>query len=55
MSFLTEFEERYLTWAAAEMKPKLDTELAAFKHSHLKFEFFFLFGSQVLTISDSCF
>jgi len=40
--FLEEFEERYLTWARGEMKPKLDTELAAFKHTHLRFEFFFL-------------
>jgi hypothetical protein len=40
--FLTEFEKRYLAWASAEMKPKLDAELAAFTHSHLKFEFFFL-------------
>jgi len=40
--FLEEFEGRYLTWAREEMKPKLDAELAAFTHSHLKFEFFFL-------------
>jgi hypothetical protein len=40
--FLVEFENRYLTWALEEMKPKLDGELAAFKHSHLRFEFFFL-------------
>ena len=40
--FLDEFEVRYLTWALEEMKPKLDAELAAFTHSHLRFEFFFL-------------
>ena len=40
--FLAEFEKRYLVWAAEEMKPKLDVELAAFKHSHLRFEFFFV-------------
>jgi hypothetical protein len=40
--FLAEFEKRYLAWASAEMKPKLNAELAAFTHSHLKFEFFFL-------------
>jgi hypothetical protein len=39
---LAEFEKRYLTWALEEMNPKLDGELAAFKHSHLRFEFFFL-------------
>lgn len=40
--FIEEFEERYLAWAHGEMKPKLDAELAAFTHSHLRFEFFFL-------------
>jgi hypothetical protein len=40
--FLEEFEGRYLTWAQAKMKPKLDAELAAFTHPHLRFEFFFL-------------
>ena len=40
--FLEEFETRYHAWALAEMKPKLEAELAAFTHSHLKFEFFFL-------------
>lgn len=40
--FLEEFEERYLTWAREEMKPKLHAALAAFTHSHLRFEFFFL-------------
>jgi hypothetical protein len=40
--FLEEFETRYLKWALAEMKPKLDTKLAKFTHSHLRFEFFFL-------------
>ncbi len=40
--FIEEFEGRYLTWALAGMKPKLDAELAAFTHSHLRFEFFFL-------------
>ena len=40
--FLEEFEARYLRWALEEMKPKLDEELAAFTHSHLRFEFFFL-------------
>ena len=40
--FIEEFEGRYLAWALAEMKPKLDAELAAFTHSHLRFEFFFL-------------
>lgn len=40
--FLEGFEARYLTWAREEMKPKLDAELAAFTHSHLRFEFFFL-------------
>ena len=40
--FLKEFEKRYLAWAEVEMKPRLDAELGAFTHSHLKFEFFFL-------------
>jgi hypothetical protein len=40
--FLSEFEKRYLTWATEEMKPQLVDELTSFKHSHLKFEFFFL-------------
>lgn len=40
--FLEEFDDRYRTWALAEMKPRLDAALAAFRHSHLKFEFFFL-------------
>jgi hypothetical protein len=40
--FLEEFEGRYLAWALMTMKPKLDAELAAFAHSHLRFEFFFL-------------
>lgn len=40
--FLEEFEERYIAWARKDMKPKLDAELAAFTHSHLRFEFFFL-------------
>ena len=40
--FLEEFEERYLAWALEKMKPKLDGELAAFMHSNLRFEFFFL-------------
>ena len=40
--FIGEFAERYLKWAHADMKPKLDAELAAFTHSHLRFEFFFL-------------
>lgn len=40
--FLEEFDERYRAWALAEMKPKLDAELATFSHSHLRFEFFFL-------------
>jgi hypothetical protein len=40
--FLKEFSDRYLSWARSEMKPKLDSELNAFTHSHLRFEFFFL-------------
>jgi hypothetical protein len=40
--FLEDFEQLYLAWALAEMKPKLNAELAAFTHSHLRFEFFFL-------------
>lgn len=40
--FLEEFEGRYLKWALEVMKPKLDAELTAFTHSHLRFEFFFL-------------
>jgi hypothetical protein len=40
--FLKEFDGRYRAWALAEMKPKLEAELAAFRHSHLRFEFFFL-------------
>jgi hypothetical protein len=38
--FLKEFEARYLAWAREEMKPQLEAELAAFTHSHLRFEFF---------------
>ena len=41
-TFLKEFEKRYLKWATETMKPKLGTELEAFTHSHLRFEFFFL-------------
>ena len=41
-TFLEEFDSRYRKWALAKMKPKLDAELAAFSHSHLRFEFFFL-------------
>lgn len=40
--FLKEFDNRYKTWAVTEMKPKLDSELAAFGHPYLRFEFFFL-------------
>jgi hypothetical protein len=40
--YFVNLRKRYLAWALAEMKPKLDAELAAFTHSHLKFEFFFL-------------
>jgi hypothetical protein len=50
--FLGEFEKRYLAWAATEMKPKLDAELAAFKHSHLRFEFFFLPFTSVENFRD---
>ena len=40
--FLDEFRVRYLSWARAEMKPKLEAELSNFTHSHIKFEFFFV-------------
>ena len=40
--FLEDFDARYRAWALAELKPRLDCELAAFGHSHLRFEFFFL-------------
>lgn len=41
-SFLKEFDNRYISWARDEMKPKLEAELKTFKHTHLRFEFFFL-------------
>jgi hypothetical protein len=41
-SFLKQFEARYLKWAQDTMKPQLDSELATFTHTHLKFKFFFM-------------
>ena len=38
--FIEEFEERCLAWALEKMKPKLNTELAAFIHSHSGLNFF---------------
>ena len=40
-AFVKEFEARYLAWAA-EMRESLNDKLKAFKHKHLRFEFFML-------------
>lgn len=50
--FLEEFDDRYRAWALAEMKPKLDAQLAAFEHKHLRFEFFFLPFASVENFRD---
>ena len=41
-NFIQEFDKRYRDWAATTMKPALEKELEKFKHTHLKFEFFFI-------------
>jgi hypothetical protein len=40
--FLKDFEKRYVEWAQTNIWPKLSAELKAFKHYHLRFEFFFV-------------
>jgi hypothetical protein len=40
-AFITEFEDRYRTWAAS-IRSSLNDKLKAFKHKHLRLEFFML-------------
>ncbi len=40
-TFVQEFEARYRTWAES-IRPSLNGKLKAFKHKHLRFEFFML-------------
>jgi hypothetical protein len=41
IAFIKEFEERYRTWAIG-VRDSLNDKLRAFKHKHLRFEFFML-------------